>query len=210
MITLNTVFIKTYTEDELPFNNSEILRYARAREDSAEVNSLLSECIEEIRGKLSYRVCYAEYEIRMLEGEIDLRFAKVKSKGLEKNLKSSTSVCVFCATLGTQIDILIKRHSLLSPARALLLQAIGSERVETLCDKFNEEIKERARREGKRSHPRFSPGYGDLPLELQRDIFRALECPRKIGVSLSESLMMTPSKSVTAIIGISPEEKGTV
>ena len=50
--------------------------------------------------------------------------------------------------------------------------------------------------------PRFSPGYGDLPLELQKDVFRVLDCPRKIGLSLNESLLMSPSKSVTAIIGI--------
>ena len=54
--------------------------------------------------------------------------------------------------------------------------------------------------------PRFSPGYGDLSLEMQRDIFRVLDCPRKIGLTLNESLLMSPSKSVTAIIGISGEE----
>ena len=50
--------------------------------------------------------------------------------------------------------------------------------------------------------PRFSPGYGDLPLSLQRDIFRVLDCPRKIGLTLNESLLMSPSKSVTAIVGL--------
>ena len=49
--------------------------------------------------------------------------------------------------------------------------------------------------------PRFSPGYGDLSLEVQKEIFSLLDCPRKIGVSLGDSLLMTPSKSVTAIIG---------
>ena len=54
--------------------------------------------------------------------------------------------------------------------------------------------------------PRFSPGYGDLPLALQADVFWALDCTSKIGVSLSESLIMSPQKSVTAIIGISEKE----
>ena len=50
---------------------------------------------------------------------------------------------------------------------------------------------------------RFSAGYGDVPLELQRDIFALLDCPRRIGLTLNESLLMSPSKSVTAIVGIS-------
>ena len=50
--------------------------------------------------------------------------------------------------------------------------------------------------------PRFSPGYGDLPIEIQKDIFRALDCPRRIGLTLNENLLMSPTKSVSAIIGI--------
>ena len=53
--------------------------------------------------------------------------------------------------------------------------------------------------------PGFSPGYGDLPLDLQREIFAALDCPKRIGVSLNESLLMSPSKSVSAIIGLGGE-----
>jgi cobalamin-dependent methionine synthase I len=49
---------------------------------------------------------------------------------------------------------------------------------------------------------RYSPGYGDLPLEMQREIIRALDCGRTIGVTLTESLLMQPSKSVTAVIGM--------
>ena len=55
---------------------------------------------------------------------------------------------------------------------------------------------------GKTLAARFSPGYGDLPLEFQREIFRALDVPRRIGVSLGSSCLMSPSKSVTAIVGI--------
>lgn len=56
-----------------------------------------------------------------------------------------------------------------------------------------------------RLKPRFSAGYGDLPLEVQKDIFRVLDCPRKIGLTLNDSLLMSPTKSVTAIVGIEDE-----
>ena len=80
----------------------------------------------------------------------------------------------------------------------MFFQAIGAERIESLCDAFCAEREA----EGLRLRPRFSPGYGDLPLELQRDLFRGLDCSRKIGLTLNESLLMSPSKSVTAIAGI--------
>ena len=54
---------------------------------------------------------------------------------------------------------------------------------------------------------RYSPGYGDLPLELQREIIRVLDCGRTIGITLTESLLMQPSKSVTAVIGMKEREK---
>ena len=54
--------------------------------------------------------------------------------------------------------------------------------------------------------PRFSPGYGDLPLEVQKSVFAVLDCPRKIGLSLNDSLLMSPSKSVTAFAGITENE----
>ena len=50
--------------------------------------------------------------------------------------------------------------------------------------------------------PRFSPGYGDVPLEIQKDIVMLLDCAKRIGVSLNDSLLMSPSKSVTAFIGL--------
>ena len=109
---------------------------------------------------------------------------------------------VFAATIGLELDRLIARYSRLQPVKALMFQAIGAERVEALCDAFNEEVKCRAAENGESTRPRFSPGYGDVPLALQADIFCVLDCPRKIGLSLNASLLMTPSKSVTAIIGV--------
>ena len=83
-----------------------------------------------------------------------------------------------------------------------MLQAIGAERIESLCNIFNTELATKMNSQDKKLAPRFSPGYGDLPLEIQSDIFRVLNCSTKIGLTLNKSLLMTPTKSVTAIIGI--------
>ena len=185
-----------------PVNKREILRYALAGEDGDGARELMENCLREAERELSYRVCYAEFDVKKGEEGTDLGFAVARSSALEKNLGDSTEIVLFAATVGVGIDRLIARYSAVSPSRALMLQAIGTERVESLCDAFCARLAEKKRAEGRRTGVRFSPGYGDLPLSLQREVISALDCPKRIGVSLNESLIMSPSKSVTAIVGL--------
>ena len=133
-------------------------------------------------------------------GELDLTFARTQSVSLRDHLDGCEEVLLLGATVGLELDRLINRYSRVAPAKALMLQAIGAERIEALCDAFCHELGVELSQCGE-MRPRFSPGYGDLPLELQRDIFRVLDCPRKIGLTLNDSLLMTPTKSVTALVG---------
>ena len=114
---------------------------------------------------------------------------------------------IFAATIGVEIDRLITKYSRLSPAKAFCCQAIGAERVEELCDDFCESVNEKLGAGGEMLKPRFSPGYGDLPLETQKMIFSLLDCPKRIGVTLGDSLLMSPSKSVTAFAGITKRQE---
>ncbi len=194
------VFQKFYNEPHV--NRKEVLRYAGCRGDVPEnIDALLDDCINECKNALSYRVCYTECPVIFSDGKIDFGFAKVESANLLKNLDGCSSAVIFAATVGLNMDRLISKYSKVSPSRSLVFQALGAERVEALCDLFNGEIKEEALENGFSTCPRFSPGYGDLPLAFQRDIFKILDCERKIGVTLGENLLMSPSKSVTAIIG---------
>lgn len=197
---------KTYPAP--PVNERECLRYAgcHSREAAAEERQLFEACLSEIQGKLSYKVCWGRFPVKKEGTSLDFGFVKVDSAGLAKNLEGCGEIILFAATIGLEIDRAIRKYTSLSPAKALFFQAIGAERIESLCDAFCEERREELQAEGKFLKPRFSPGYGDLPLEMQRDIFRVLDCSRKIGLTLNESLLMSPSKSVTAIVGISGEE----
>ena len=198
------VCIGTYSEP--PFRMEEILRYAGAGGSGQEdILRLAEECAGLTRGRLSFRVCWREFPVTSDETGMDLGFARTDAASLRRRLAGCDRAVLFAATVGLEMDRLIVRYSAVSPARALMLQAVGAERIESLCDLFCEETARRAAREGRRTRPRFSPGYGDLPLELQRDIFRALDCQRAIGLTLNESLLMSPSKSVTALIGIGPD-----
>lgn len=195
------IITKTYKEP--PICEKEILRYAGCKCKDTETLKLLHSCIDEARDKLSYNVCYRELPMSTDGLSCDFGCFFVKSQHLAKNLKGCKRVIVFSATVGVGIDRLIAKYTRLSPSRALILQAIGSERVEALCDTFCEDIKQER---NVILRPRFSPGYGDLPLAVQKDIFCVLECSKKIALSLNDSLLMSPSKSVTAFIGITDDK----
>lgn len=189
------VFVEAHSLPEI--NKREVLRYAGIRSANGvtdELISLLDDAIALIDGKLSPRVCFCELPVDALDF--------MGSSDIKRNLRSSQSVIVFAATLGIELDRLILRHEVLSPATALLLNALGSERVEALCDVFCEKRAEEKRALGERLRPRYSAGYGDLPLEFQKTVFALLDPPSHIGITLNSSYLMSPSKSVTALIGV--------
>lgn len=191
-----------------PVCRREILRYAGCAEETPAVAGLLDEVLAQAEPVLTYRVCWREFPISVNGGLCGLGFAAVESAALAQNLAGCEKAVVFGATVGLGMDRLIARYGRTSPAKGVVAQALGAERIEALCDAFCEELGEQKRAEGLFPRPRFSPGYGDLPLELQRDIFSVLDCPRQIGLTLNESLLMSPSKSVTAVVGLAARTGG--
>ena len=197
---MNTVFVKSYTAP--PINMKEILRYSGCRGENAEISALAEECLKEVADKLTYKVCFRYFTAEEMLG--------LFGKDLKKILCGCDDAVLFAATTGLGIDRLISRYCAVSPSKALMLQAIGAERIEALCDTFNAEITAEASAKNRFTRRRFSPGYGSFPLSAQKTVFSLLDCPRKIGLMLNKSLVMSPSKSVTAIIGISdsPSQAG--
>lgn len=166
----------------------------------------LAKCLAAFAPLDSGRVCWTVCPLALRQDEVLLGNTTqpgiaVHSAALAKNLRGCRRAVVFAATVGLLPDRLVRRFSMTDMAAALLVQGIGAERVEALCDAFCQKLA--AEYGGTR--PRFSPGYGDLPLALQRDIFALLDCGRRIGVTLGDSLLMTPTKSVTAIVGLTGE-----
>ena len=176
----------------------EVLRYLGYYGAADGCESLYGECEKLIIPALAPKACLETYEIQRDNETLNLGFATTDSKALYKNLEGCNKIVLFAATVGAEVDRLIIKYGKLSPARSLMLQAMGSAAIECWCDDVNAEI---VRTFGD-AKPRFSCGYGDLPLELQRDIFCALGVTKRLGITLSDNCFMTPTKSVTAIVGI--------
>ena len=187
--------IKAYAD--LPLSTREISRYARCAEDS--FPPFFDDCLLEAKQAFSYRLCFDIFDLRFQpDGTLAFGGAEVRSDDLKKNLNGCSRILLFAATAGMKIDLLIRKYTALSPAKAVLFQAVGSAGVEALCDRFCADLEV----DFGNIKPRFSPGYGDFSLEFQKTVFSILEPQKHIGVSLGENLLMTPSKSVTAIVGL--------
>lgn len=199
------IFTKIYPQP--PVDRREILRYMRCGEGDTDgdIDALLDSCLAELLPLLVYKVCWRVFPLRRTEELLDLGFLQTKSRGLARNLQDCEKLVLFAATVGLEPDRLLAKYGRVSPVKALCMQAIGAERIESLCDAFCGELQQKYAAEGLQLKPRFSPGYGDFPLETQKAVFQALDCPRKIGLSLNDSLLMSPSKSVTALAGLFPQ-----
>ena len=173
-------------------------------EADEKVSKLIEECVEELEAAVSPKSIYRVYPFSFLtEEELDFTVFRTESRSLSRNLKDCEQVILFAATLGTEADSLIRKYSKLQMSKAVTMQAAATAMLESYCDEINTELKETFEKKGLYLRPRFSPGYGDFPLERQRDITAVLETAKRIGIMLTDSLLMTPSKSVTAVMGVS-------
>ena len=118
---------------------------------------------------------------------------------LKRHLRGCGRAAVFCATLSAQVDALIRRWESGDMLRALALDCSAAAAVEQMCDQIELELQ--GHFPGCSFPFRYSPGYGDLPLELQNPLLDLLDAPRRVGLCASASHILTPRKSVTAILG---------
>ena len=120
---------------------------------------------------------------------------------LERHLAGCGSAFLACATLGTAFDAFQRRLSVSSGIDALIAQATGAALIERLMDETEDKIRADLA-PGETLVQRYSPGYGTFPLAAQRTHLAILDAPRTVGVSLTDTLLMVPSKSVSAVIGV--------
>ena len=131
---------------------------------------------------------------------LDLDAVELAGGAIKKHLEGCHEMAIMGATLGTAIDHLIRTSQIRDMAAAVILDCGASVLIEQICDAFELQMKEAAG--GGFLTGRFSPGYGDLPIETQGRLIKILDGPRKIGLTVTQSYIMIPRKSVTAILGI--------
>lgn len=190
-------------------NRDEAFRYMGQRgEPSAELvglATLTDECEARLLKAIDPKLIYAVFDIERGEN-ISVRGTHLKLGGesIRGHLEGCGKCALMAVTLGAGVDRVIREFGSGAIEKAFVADALASAAVEQVCDLAEEEIKSRL--EGAYFTRRFSPGYGDLPLDIQRDFLDVLNAQKRIGLTVTDSLILIPRKSVTAIIGISNQE----
>ena len=189
-------------------DRAEMLRYLmwHGAEIPEDVEAALNRGEERILRLAQPRAVWRVFDYRPGEALGGTDFCPA-GEDLKVFLKDCDQVILLAATLGAEPDLLQKRLRLQDMSEAVILDAAGSAAVENVCDNLCEDLA--AQFAPRCLTERFSPGYGDFPLEQQRWFFRLLDMPRRLGVSLTETNLMLPQKTVTAVVGISdlPQKK---
>lgn len=196
-------------------NRREIYRYLgyRGMTPDDTIMQMVEEVLQDLFRVICPRNIYQIYECSINEHKIYLENGiqrdgiTIQSRNLSDNLSQCEKVILMAASLGIGADKLLQRYEITNIAKASVLQACGAACIEAYCNLLQEEIRQQMQKEGMYLRPRFSPGYGDLPLDTQQIVFDCLQCTKRLGLTLTDSLLMYPTKSVTAFIGITKNKQ---
>ena len=186
----------------MTIDRREALRYLSIRRPDEGSLAAVEPVAAELERALTPRFTFAAYPVSHTPEGVALPGSGLVLPGemAARMLRECTHAVLLLCTLGAGFEALLRADTARDMAKAALLDACGSAYVEAGCDAAEQAVA--ARFDGKHLTDRFSPGYGDLPLALQPALCSALDAQRRLGVTVTESLLMIPSKTVSAVIGL--------
>jgi len=188
-----------------PIPRDQALRYAGWKGGTLppELAALLQDCIHALEACCTPRYVWRRLALTQEDSGLSAGGLILPGRALPALLAGCEGCVIFALTLGEAPEGLIRRAAVADRTRALLLDACASAACEQSCDDLQAMLARQFQREGLFVTDRYSPGYGDLPLTLQPRLLSLLDAERKIGLTLTDSFLMTPRKSVTALFGLS-------
>ena len=185
---------------------SEALRYMQVG-DAPDIRAKAENTLELLRRVSAPRTLYRVFPLNKQEKDYELSGSGITLRGVSADtmLRDCHSAAIMICTIGFGFEMELRKAQARNMAEAVIIDACGSALVEEGCDEAEREIASAL--PGTFLTDRFSPGYGDLSLELQADISSALNAEKMLGVHLNDSLLFYPCKTVSAIIGIADEKQ---
>ena len=192
----------------MKIDQREVLRYLgyKGSEPDAEILHTIADCTRELEEAATpHHILQAVELSRPNADTLEFAGMVVHSRDLFQHLSGCDEAVLFEATLGAPVDLRLERCAQVSMSRAVVMQACAASLIESYCDECQEPIAQEAASRGLYLRPRYSPGYGDFDISYQREFLTVLDCPKRIGLTMTDSFMLAPSKSVTAVIGLTAE-----
>lgn len=192
--------------DGLKVDRAEVLRYLGYR--GQEIDTALEEKLCQLTARCmevaTPQYLHAEYPVEVLPDGVSVCGTSLVFRGedIRRHLYEAERCALLAATLGAAVErelLVLERRSVTD---AVIFDAVCTALIESVTDRCESELVAAAAAEGKYTNFRYSPGYGDFPLSIQRELLMALEAPKRIGLTVTENCLMIPRKSVTAVVGI--------
>ncbi len=189
-------------------DRAEAFRYMghKGGEIPENINALADECEERLLSAAAPKYVYALFDTEHTSDGVLVKNTSLILRGA--SISSHLSTCEKCvlmaATLGVGADSVIRGYESKAMEKAVIADCLASAAIEQVCSRAEEEIQSKLK--GMSFTWRFSPGYGDFPLDIQRDFLAVLNAEKRIGLTATENLILIPRKSVTAVIGVSEHE----
>jgi hypothetical protein len=178
------------------------LGYYRKRKSvlSPSIDALIEGEIKKAKGLIKGKGAYIIFPVEhKSKDEIVLKNIILKGKAIAKAMAKAEEIVLFVDTIGPALEAEVNRlYQKDEYTKATVLDTIGSVAAEEGAEYLNSIIVEKAK---KKSTPRFSPGYGDWDLSIQKKLLEVTQAS-KIGVTCNEAFFMIPRKSVSAVIGL--------
>ena len=189
-------------------NQKEALRYLGygQSEPDEKIQMLLDECEQELIAAARPRFVYKVFDIEQLDEGVAVLNSNfvMPGKSIKEHLNGCDKAVLMGVTVSMEVDRLLRTTQVDDMAKAVIIDSLASVAVEQACDKVEAIIKSEMPEYNQTW--RFGVGYGDLPLDVQGNFLQLINAPKTIGLCISKSNMLTPTKSVTAIIGLSKNE----
>ena len=197
--------------DSISIDREEVLRYLEYNGQyiDEKLDHTIDECIKITKQKINPRYTFRVYSIKQkYKGIIELEGTNLilESNDLYEILKDCNECILMAATLGINIEKDIKKYSCTELTKEIIIDSCATTAIEEVCDRVQNEIENNILKNGQYLTFRYSPGYGDLSIEKNTEILTILNGQKEIGLTITNSGIMIPRKSVIAIIGITDKK----
>ncbi len=198
---------------DFTIDKTEALRYAGHK---GRVPDYLSRIADKVMGDISAyltpKYISGRYKITPVDSGVQLAVGLIlQGEDIKKHLAGCSECYIICATVGIGADNFIRMSMAADTVQGIVADGAATRAVESYCDSIENSLRRQLKTENKYLTHRYSPGYGDFPFTQQPDILALLQAEKLVGVTANTSRIMTPAKSVTAVMGIAdkkPAERG--
>ena len=194
--------------------DEEVLRYLEYKGQIIDDNlkETINQCKNITKARINPRYTFRVYSIKKNKGIIEFEGSnlKLESRDLYKVLKDCNKCILMAATIGLDIEKDIRKYSFTELTKGIIIDSCATTAIEEVCDMVQEEVQNNILEDGQYTTLRYSPGYGDLPIEKNKDILNLINGQKEIGLTITTNGIMIPRKSVIAVIGISDNKLNQV